>query len=182
MALNDLSPFLQDVADQEWHDLYNEVITLNTMVAGDFEPTAVDAQAAATYRLNPDVAVFAMLGCAANRMAMLVGAQEQAGGRPNTVQVSWSRLVAASTSPLGGAAPAEECLIALELVAHDQLVPADITRLVRNGGQWTFTTLFRITHELGLMLVEQDPKVRTLADLVANEGMQSMQSWIEVQD
>lgn len=168
----DLQHFLADCPQEQWLEIYDRLIAVNTMLVDPhFPPDATGAEARAVYALNPTVALFSAVGCAANRIAALAVSQALPTGAPgNTATLSYQRLDHAVRFFQPDIA--HEAIRLVEAMVTGGLRRGDLHRYAVSAGAMGFMALLFIGKELAHLVVETgNPDYPTPAAIVEREAL-----------
>jgi hypothetical protein len=131
-------------------------------------PHRLDEALAATYDLDPTYAVVGIVSYAGGRFAAL---EELARTSPfGEVTITFPRRALLDARPATvPTALYEECLDLVEAEVSGGDINEPVARLVESAGLDAFKVLALICTVLGRMVVERDPSLRSMDDLLARE-------------
>jgi hypothetical protein len=131
-------------------------------------PQVLDDALAAAYELDETYAVVGIVSYAGGRFAAL---QELAWTSPfGEATITLPRQVLLDARPAGVSAPLfDECLDLVEAEVNGDDINASVAKLASSGGLEAFKQLALICAVLGTMVVERDPSLRSMDELLARE-------------
>lgn len=131
-------------------------------------PHLLDDALAAAYDLDNTYAIVGIVSYAGGRFAAL---QELARTSPfGEATITFPRQVLVDARPPGASAPLfDACLDLVEAEVKDEDINALIAKLVESGGAEAFKLLALICAVLGRMVVERDPSLQSMDQLLARE-------------
>jgi hypothetical protein len=131
-------------------------------------PHLLDEALAAAYDLDPTYAVVGIVSYAGGRFAAL---EELARTSPfGEATITFPRGVLLDARPSGVSAPLfDECIDLVEAEASGEDINALLANVVESGGLAAFKLLALICTVLGRMVVERDPSLGSMEDLLARE-------------
>lgn len=131
-------------------------------------PHLLDDALAAAYELSSTYAIVGIVSYAGGRFAAL---QELARTSPfGEATITFPRHVLVDARPRGVSAPLfDQCLDLVEAEVNDEDISVLVAKLVDSGGLEAFKLLTLICAVLGSMVVERDPSLQSMDQLLERE-------------